>query len=75
MFKKAFMKKVAQISQKYKPVFFEPEKIEDLMQRMEDHKRALEQDRESMNMTRAQYGLFRKIYLEMRKESDEVVDG
>ena len=27
MFKKAFMKKVAQISQKYKPVFFEPEKI------------------------------------------------
>ena len=26
-------------------------------------------------MTRAQYALFRKIYLEMRKESDEVVDG
>ena len=46
-----------------------------MMQRMEDHKKALEQDRESMNMTRAQYGLFRKIYLEMRKESDEVVDG
>ena len=31
-------------------------------------------ERKKMNLSKAQYTLFRKLYLEMRKASDEVID-
>ena len=52
----------------------ESNKIEDLMKKLEENKAQLARDRENLNMSRAQYALFRKIYLEMRKASDEVID-
>ena len=52
MFAQALMKKVAQMSQKFRPVVMQPEKIEDLMKKMEAHKQVLEQDRQQLNMTR-----------------------
>lgn len=44
------------------------------MHKIEAKKRALEDDRTNMNMSKEQYALFRKIYLEMKKASDEVID-
>lgn len=52
-----------------------PDKIEDLMRKLEDSKQQLTRDRESLHMSKGQYALFRKIYLAMRKSSDEVIDG
>jgi len=52
IFAKALLRKVQKMSQKYRPIAMQPEKIEDLMKKMEEQKQAMQQDRENLNMTR-----------------------
>ena len=49
-------------------------KINELMERMKNQKAELEADRISLNMSKAQYTMFRKMYLELKRKSDEVID-
>ena len=51
------------------------EKIDVLMAKLEKQKAELAADRKALNMSKAQYAIFRKTYIENRKASDEVVDG
>ena len=57
---------------KYRDV--DPKKAEELLVKMHEQKAYLEQDRQNMNMSQQQYALFRKLYVDMRKTSDSIID-
>ena len=50
-------------------------KIDVLMAKLEKQRLELAADRKQLNMSKAQFAIFRKTYVENRKASDEVVDG
>ena len=50
------------------------DKIDQLMQKMTAKREELAKDRKRMNMTKDEYAIFRKQYLDARKQSDQVVD-
>ena len=50
------------------------DKIDQLMQKMTAKREELAKDRKRMNMSKDEYAIFRKQYLDARKQSDQVVD-
>lgn len=51
-----------------------PNRIEELMKKLQKQKEELALDRKQLKMSKQEYALFRKTYLELRKQSDSKVD-
>ena len=51
-----------------------PDRIEELMKKMQKQKEDLALDRKQLKMSKHEYAIFRKTYLELRKQSDQIVD-
>ena len=51
-----------------------PDRIEELMKKLLKQKEELALDRKQLKMSKQEYAIFRKTYLELRKQSDSVVD-
>lgn len=51
-----------------------PDRIEELMKKLLRQKEELALDRKQLKMSKQEYAIFRKTYLELRKQSDSKVD-
>ena len=69
------LRKINQVAKKlHEPRLMNNNKISDLMKKMKMQQASLANDRHQLNLSKAQYAIFRKTYIEQRKKSDAKVN-